>query len=296
MGATSFEHTIYTDSAMDAAYAQAVSEARDEYGHDPYNGTVSTTEGVQLSPLYKGSPIPENQIDQEALSARLNDLSKWGPCEALPILRVQPARTIAHGHITVEVSVPSHLLTGDQRHYNADLHKALKDGLSKEVRKRIRSDKQLTLDPDNRGESKVLATGSAVDDYTVSYMVHQIAQVPKVATRATKGKTETRYFVLPEGAASMPTWDSGFPSQAEARAALPTSLPSSRGWDQNPKATYEVISMTRRVGGEPLVTHVLDAASAKTTLVKVCGSICEVIDPEQVTREKGWLLYGVAAC
>lgn len=293
MGAHNFEHTIYTDSDMETAYRKAVEDARTEHGLDPYNGTISTTEGAVLSPLHTDNPTPEDQIDWNKISERLDHLDKWSHCEALPIFKVVAPQTERVGFFTVEVSVASGLLAGSP--YDPHLLEALQAAFTKEIHKRIRNDGQLTMEPDYRGEVRTVTTGRTYKDYTASYWAHQILQAPKATTRATKGHTETRYFVIKAGEGSLPRWESGHPSQAEARAALPAALPASRGWDQSPTASYEVIAMTRRVGGEPLVTHSLDAASGKTTRVRVRGQVSEVIEPAQMTRQKGWVFYGWAA-
>lgn len=44
MGASEFRNTIKSTSAS-AAYKSLVKDATDEYGSDPYNGTISTTSG-----------------------------------------------------------------------------------------------------------------------------------------------------------------------------------------------------------------------------------------------------------
>lgn len=287
MGSHTFEDTIYTDLPMQDAYREAA--ARDGYG------VISTTGGVALSPLANGggTPTPEDQVLflSKAINERLDYLEKWGHCEALPVSRVIPPLTEWVGTVTAEVRISSDLLTNGTNH---ELRTELEAELSKHVRRSVRTDQRITLDPDYRSEAPVVAATNP-DDYEVDYWVHQVAQEPKVTTRATKGKTETRYFVLPAGAREMPAWGTGHPSQAEARAALPATLPSSRGWDQQPRAEYEVISMTRRVTGDPLVTHTLDATTGKTAAVKVSGHVRQVITPAKATGETGWLFYGWAA-
>jgi len=49
MGATNFDETHFGKNVKEA-YADAVDDARFEYGFDPYNGTISTTNGVYLFP------------------------------------------------------------------------------------------------------------------------------------------------------------------------------------------------------------------------------------------------------
>jgi hypothetical protein len=57
MGATNFESIVRGDGlTMEEAYRQAVEQAHYDYGHDPYNGTISTTSGVVLDPALEGRP------------------------------------------------------------------------------------------------------------------------------------------------------------------------------------------------------------------------------------------------
>jgi len=55
MGA-SFFRTTYRGKSLSDAYKSAVQDAEEEYGHDSYNGTISTTDGVtDLTSSYKSS-------------------------------------------------------------------------------------------------------------------------------------------------------------------------------------------------------------------------------------------------
>jgi hypothetical protein len=55
MGASFFK-TTYRGKSMSDAYSSAVSDAESEYGHDPYNGTISTTDGCSdMTSDYKNS-------------------------------------------------------------------------------------------------------------------------------------------------------------------------------------------------------------------------------------------------
>ena len=47
MGASFFK-TTYRGKSLSDAYNSAVEDAEDEYGHDPYNGTISTTTGFRV--------------------------------------------------------------------------------------------------------------------------------------------------------------------------------------------------------------------------------------------------------
>lgn len=58
MGATNFIDIKWTDDSLQGAYLHAVDEAYAEHGSAPYNGTISTTNGLTSSPpLRKGIPV-----------------------------------------------------------------------------------------------------------------------------------------------------------------------------------------------------------------------------------------------
>src|SRR4051812_6229734 len=80
MGATNFE-VFQKGTNLRDAYRDAVTEARDEYGHDGYNGTISTTGGVYQtvhSPMTKKGAL---------LYANTNsgNAEKWGSALAVPV-------------------------------------------------------------------------------------------------------------------------------------------------------------------------------------------------------------------
>lgn len=55
MGASFFKKR-YSGKSLKDAYSNAVDDAISEYGHDPYNGTISTTDGVtDMTSEYKSS-------------------------------------------------------------------------------------------------------------------------------------------------------------------------------------------------------------------------------------------------
>jgi hypothetical protein len=80
MGAHSFTVTSnITDPA--AAYTALVDEALHEYGHGPYNGTISTTSGFSVV-----SYVPVSATAaQDLITERIGQLNKRGPCEAIPV-------------------------------------------------------------------------------------------------------------------------------------------------------------------------------------------------------------------
>lgn len=72
-------HEFYVDShgtTATEAFSTAVTQAQYDYGHDPYNGTISTNENFIMKPLQEGETIREWQdrmLDDD-------DVRKWGPC------------------------------------------------------------------------------------------------------------------------------------------------------------------------------------------------------------------------
>lgn len=299
MGSMTFETTVYTTADMNAAYNGAVADALHDFGADPYNGTIATTGGVELSPLTSdGTPIPEDQIDQDAMAERLNHLTKWENCEAIPVLRSAPEeRETLPGQITVEVTVDSALVidSGDPGFYSSELRQALTDAATTEVRRRISQSGGVAMRKWNQTEQWV-ETPRPANEYTTRLRGGMnIIKKPKVATHATKGTTETRYFVHREGDTQLPPWRTGFSSQAAARAGLPGSL-SEKGQRGLGRESYSIFAMTRRVTGEPLVEHSVDAVAGAKTTVEVSVEVSRLVKAAQPTQERGWVFYGWAAC
>lgn len=299
MGSVSFADTISTPGGMETAYRIAVDEALTEHGHDPYSGTIATTVGVNRSPLCKtGERIPLSEVDWEAVTERQRHMRKWEPCEALPVYMVAPAR-LDHlpGRIMVETSIASDAIRdsgGDS--FQKCLHEELMNAAAREVNKLLRAGGHLVT-TDYRGETQKVAIQGTPKDYRVGFTSYKIVQSPKVSTRATKGATETRYFILQKPRPgffnqkqSLPDWSAGYSTQAKARAALPRTL------ERSATADFEIVSMTRRSGGEALVEHSLDALAGKTAKVEITAQVSRVVEPERVLDEQGWLLYGWAAC
>lgn len=293
MGMSNFETTVYTTKSMRDAYDEAVEEARYYAGADPYNGTISTTNGVVASPL-SSTPIREDQIDQDAISKRLDYLGKWGHCEALAIKEVQEAQYREVGVIDVEARMPSALFE-DGSDYGERRKEAQKVFL-REVRKTLKAGEAIHLLHPTLGRTANTVTADEVDLSALE--VHQVVATPEArgyttSTQATGGRTETRYFILREGQSEMPRWESGYASQADARAHLPKT-PSGRS--QAPRERYEVISMSRRASGEALVTHEVSLSQrGKTVPVRLKGRLMECTQKARVTGRKGWFFYGWVA-
>lgn len=79
MGATNFDTIVRGDDlTMQDAYDQARDQALYDRGHDPYNGTISTTSGVMLAPdLPKGSTPITVEEAQAHLGVTTGDGEYW---------------------------------------------------------------------------------------------------------------------------------------------------------------------------------------------------------------------------
>lgn len=81
MGAANFDQIVETDQDAKTAYSDAVDQARGEYGYDPYNGTISTTEGFRI---VQETPVTLEEA-YEIVNRTQDDFSKWGPCGAIAL-------------------------------------------------------------------------------------------------------------------------------------------------------------------------------------------------------------------
>jgi hypothetical protein len=77
-------HTFHNESRerdVEKAYKELVTSALFEYGHEPYNGTISTTSGYNVAST---RPMSRDAAAKLA-DSRIEALSKWGPCEAIAV-------------------------------------------------------------------------------------------------------------------------------------------------------------------------------------------------------------------
>ncbi len=75
MGAHNFSDSAFGATAEEA-FKEAVQSAYYDYGHDAYNGTISTNEGFVMVPLKEG----ESREEWERRVQEDDDIRKWGPC------------------------------------------------------------------------------------------------------------------------------------------------------------------------------------------------------------------------
>jgi len=93
MGAHNFHASVYGETA-DEAYKDAVDEALFEYGHQRYNGTISTTHGFVLIPLNEGETVDDwahRVIDDKRVQ-------KWENCACVadPDEPIENGRSLWH--------------------------------------------------------------------------------------------------------------------------------------------------------------------------------------------------------
>jgi hypothetical protein len=107
MGAHNFE-TYQSGADLNQAYRDACQEALYESGHDPYNGTISTTGGAVA---YQDKAVPETAIQQvinevwkKMDNGELDYVAKWENCAAIPVADWSRFNWQTH-ELEVEVSI-----------------------------------------------------------------------------------------------------------------------------------------------------------------------------------------------
>jgi len=93
MGAHDFSTQSYGETHSQA-YKEAVEQAEYDEGHNPYNGTISTTSGAVLIPLKEGESLEEwhtRVIEDERVQ-------KWEDCAAVadPDVPIENGRSLWH--------------------------------------------------------------------------------------------------------------------------------------------------------------------------------------------------------
>ncbi len=93
MGAHNFHDSSYGESPKEA-YDDAVSNALFEYGHNPYNGTISTTNGFVVIPLREFETLDE--WEERVLDD--NRVRKWDACACVrdPNVEEENGRSLYH--------------------------------------------------------------------------------------------------------------------------------------------------------------------------------------------------------
>lgn len=99
MGATNFRTTVEIENGSIAdTFHKAVEQARHEYGHGGYTGTIAEKHGYKLiKTLYDATDDELNKIEKAAFDAIEKDgcliddddlpATKWGPAAAIVYMR-----------------------------------------------------------------------------------------------------------------------------------------------------------------------------------------------------------------
>lgn len=255
MGASDFHLVVRGNNDLNEAYSRACEDARYEHGSDGYNGTISTTNGVSLVhrefvPVQVANRMAEYDDD----SPYWRGLEKWEACAAIPLL--------AKDCVTVREVVLNVAIDG------APDYDVRRKAIAAEAERRKRAG-EVYLD-ETRGDSLPPATVRS-----------------KVTAQATSGKAVTRYILGGTYISGSPgrSWETGFPSQAAARAWADKALRETQGLGDM-KVTIDAI--TRREDGSPLV--IVERKIAKAT-VPVRVQFGTVRNPKQ----DGFLFFGWAA-
>lgn len=202
--------------------------------------------------------VDSTPVRLDAARRRANDqleAMEKGVCRAVALLKVVPAVRELVRTETVTVTVKGALPEGDD--------------LAALVRPLVKA---------GRGQ---LVEAEVVYPTAVEYAV-------KAA--ASKGATETRYFVL-DGSGRMPAWERGWESQAAARAAVVEGRVFGQFVGE---CDVEVVAVTRRASGAALVTA---ERRVKSTTATVTVKVLRETAAEQVLPgSAGWLFYGSAPC
>jgi len=137
-----------------------------------------------------------------------------------------------------------------------------------------------------RVQAMRLKPGEKVIDWHVGESTQGKA---RVTARAPKGKTVTKFVVL--GTRAHSTWETGFDTQAEARAwATEVMKDPKYHWEDITK--YEIEGITRREDGSPLVEVVREVGKRMVDVeveVKLAGV-------DTGAQADGWLFFGWASC
>jgi uncharacterized protein YfcZ (UPF0381/DUF406 family) len=264
MGATNFEDVVRGENDVGRAYDGAVQQALLEWGHDAYNGSISTTSGYRV--LYS-QPVTVEEAARLS-EKHLDDLNKWEACGAIPLLSKDAVTTRTQ---RVSVAVEGDV---DWKGLNAQIVAAAR---------------------------KVCKSGEFYMRHYVEGAKNEGTwQSPKfvggpqakyrVTSEATSGKAVTRYIV--NGSTKHSRWEDGFATQAEARAWITAAAKAApaAGSDPNPKSVeYTIEAVTKREDGRPLVI-------VRRQLVKATYPVdVELGKKKAGAQQDGWYFFGWAA-
>lgn len=286
MGASSLIETYwgYGPNDMDAAYKKARAEAVEEFGRSSYSGSLATTNGVYLSQLSKKTPTSEYTISNDIVDSILSRTEKYGPVEAIYVSEYN-----YYPHYINAPSLRLRITPGDKEldysfvhDYNAKVDKEVRDEVKSILRVKIMKmikDGEIKL-PDGAVLGKNAELAVAVN------RIRTAQAQKKTRTVTTDGQRLTKYFIVNSDDDTMPKWDDGFASQAEARKNLNDKIPVG--------SSQEIIAITRRDTGEGLVNHQVTGYRNKTVEVEVEPHVVVMVSDGKEKRT-GWMFVGWAA-
>jgi hypothetical protein len=316
MGASSFHH-LAAGADVDQAYSAACDHARSDDPFGSFAGTIATTSGFEV--------LPGTGILTEAEAYNLVDrmgfegMSKHAPAKAIPVTTGKRTVTVSgftydsRTDLTAAVADKVTLRRGESiesaslRTYRQPTDRwGCATGMRTDcvavvtiAAAPLERTEKVTVtfastgsDDGNRAAARDLARQQVRlrkgERITITAASHGTAVVAtKVTAVAPKGATSTRYAVL--GLAGHATWATGFASQAAARAWATEAIndPKARTW--NTPDEVEVIAVTRRADGSPLV-------SVRREVTKISVEVTVTIDtgrPRPSTPD-AWLFFGMA--
>lgn len=286
MGASSLIETYwgYGPNDMDAAYREARTAAVMEFGNSPYSGSLATTNGVCLSPFSKKTPISENTISNDMVESILERTVKRGSVEAIYVSEYN-----YHPHYIDAPSLRLRITPGDKELDYRFVHD-YNDKVDKEIRDKVNSTVRVKIMKMIKGGEIKLPKGAVLGkNAELEVGVNRLRTVQaqkKTRTVTTDGQRVTKYFIVNPDNETMPKWDDGFTSQAEARKNLSDKLPIG--------STQEIIAITRRDTGAGLVNHQVTGYKNKTVEVEVEPRITVMVRNGKKQRT-GWMFVGWGA-
>lgn len=256
MGATGFDHIVRGENTLDKAFNQARNQALEEHGSDPYSGTIATVSGAQAithrpMDIHEAYKVVDRYWNHEE---EYPFISKWGDCGAIPLLKDSGSEAVKRSKkVTLDAVEFAAFQRGNNDAVKSYL-KPLKGHIITDVR---------------------------VIDSDIS---------TKVETKATEGERETRYLVDGMGVNPHNRWDTGFSSQAEARAWADQQAKEANVRIYDASQQWGIYAVTRRADGSPLVV------SKRIVKRAVLDVEYTMVRPTTSSKQDGWMFFGWAAC
>lgn len=284
MGAATFIEYEQGNNVSEA-FSEATAQARYKYGHDGYTGTLAEKGDYQVVP---GGPVPE-QAAYWTAEKLLDDprySDKWGPAYAIPVIAedrkvqvegfryddatddlakvVRPLVKLAAGESIKDVDVFSY--SSVVSHSSKRINCAATVRIARRPFLRIvEVTPDLPASADRAKEQAVeLAKAKVRLRKGERIMLSRVTTVEPVHSRAkalaTKGKSVTRHVV--NGSQRHSTWETGFDTQAQARARAVEALNA-----VTYPSSLDIQSVTRREDGSPLVRVSRPVKGQKATVL-----------------------------